>query len=422
MRKLTAVATGVGSVAAWLIACSSSETKPAPSGDSEGGTLYEAGPPQDTGADTLPASCINALKDNDETDLNCGGKSCPKCKVGQACVVSNDCADGAECENKICAKCHDGVTNGDETDVDCGGKACGACGVGKACKAGDDCGSKACSTSNACACPPNMTIISLAGGGAYCIDQSEVSKGQYNMFITANVPVSSQTGACTVNDTFVPRGAWPPAEAPGPLEFSLGLPVHYVDWCDAQAYCSWAKKRLCANIPSGVAAKPTPVTPGNDNNSAGADAWYNACSAQGQKTYPYGAIPYDAARCNGDGVGAVGAPTQIDVRSLGFGYAANEDDGLYQVAVSDKAGNIGSADHKACQGGSVGVYQMSGNVAEWEDSCDNATATSPCRVRGGSYKDNNAEAALRCDAIRSVARMPTTKDEVKDVGIRCCLY
>ena len=30
-----------------------------------------------------------------------------------------------------------------------------------------------------------MTIISLAAGGAYCIDQSEVSKGQYNKFITA---------------------------------------------------------------------------------------------------------------------------------------------------------------------------------------------------------------------------------------------
>lgn len=421
MRKLLSFASGVVSFAALVIACSSSDPKPPPSQDSEGGTPFEGGKPEDTGADTLPPSCINATTDNGETDLNCGGPSCATCALGKKCAESKDCVAGSKCENKICAQCDDGITNGDETDVDCGGVACAPCGLGKACKAANDCKSSACPT-GACACPQDMTIISLAGGGAYCIDQSEVSKGQYNNFITANVPVSTQTGACTVNDTFVPRGAWPPAESPGPLEFNLGLPVHYVDWCDAQAYCTWAKKRLCANIPTGPAAKPTPVTPGAANNIAASDAWYNACSAQGTKTYPYGAIPYDALRCNGDGLGIVGPPTTVDTRGLGFGFVLNEDDGVYRVAVSDKFGKITGADHKACQGGSVGVYQMSGNVAEWEDSCDDASATSPCRVRGGSYKDNNVEAALRCDAVRSEVRMPATKEVLKDIGIRCCQY
>ncbi|HSO36744.1 MAG TPA: SUMF1/EgtB/PvdO family nonheme iron enzyme [Labilithrix sp.] len=413
MRKLASFALTLGSFAALVIACSSSADKPPPSQQSAEGGVFEGG--TNEGGDATPASCRNTMKDNSETDVDCGGAVCIKCKLGKACKAKEDCDEGAECENKICALCHDGKTNGDETDVDCGGRACGPCTVGKRCKDAPDCGSGAC-TNATCACPQDMTIIALAGGGAYCIDQSEVSKGQYNKFITANVPVTTQTGACAVNDTFVPRGAWPPAEAPGPLEFSLGLPVHYVDWCDASAYCKWAKKQLCGAI-NGAS-----VTPGTANNTATGDAWFNACSAQGTKTYPYGAIPYDPQRCNGNGVGTVGAPAVLDSRDLGFGHPANEDDGVYQVAVSDKGGNIGSADHKACQGGSVGVYQMSGNVAEWEDSCDDATATSPCRVRGGSYKDNDNIEALKCVAVRSVPRMPLTKDAVKDIGIRCCLY
>ncbi len=417
MRKVTAVSIGVASVAAWLIACSSSENRPPPSQDSEGGPAIEASAPEDASTDVVPKTCSNATQEPDETDLNCGGPSCPTCPLGKKCKVSKDCEEGAECENSHCAKCHDGLTNGDETDVDCGGPACKPCGVGKACLKGKDCGSTACTTGSgakpSCACLPRMTIVSLSAGGAYCIDQEEVSKGQYNSFITANVPVSTQKDAClTDNTTFVPRAAWPPATTPSPIDFTLGLPVHYVDWCDAVAYCKWDGKQLCGSLDG------KPVPPGNANNDAKSDTWYNACSAQGTKAYPYGVPPYQPATCNGDGAGAVGKPVQIDLRAQGFGHPENQDDGVYLVNASDGV----SPEHKGCQGGSTGIYQMSGNVAEWEDSCDNASATSPCRVRGGSYKDNNDIAALRCDAIRSVARMPTDDALLKDIGIRCCLY
>jgi len=418
MRKLVSLASGVGSFAALIIACSSSANRPPPSQDPEGGTSFEGGGPRDTGAaDTLPASCGNAVQDSDETDVNCGGESCAPCPVGRKCKVSKDCEVGADCETKgVCAKCHDGMKNGDETDVDCGG-SCKPCGVGKTCKVPADCGTDvACSMLGgglACACPPRMTIIALSTGGAYCVDQAEVSKGQYNNFITANVAVSTQDGACKqANTTFVPRAAWPPATSPFPLDFTLGLPVHYVDWCDAVAYCKWAGRQLCGTLDG------KSVTPGAANNMSPSDAWYNACSAQGTKAYPYGVPPYQPNACNGDGVGTLGKPSMDDQRAQGFGHPDNQDDGVYLVTASDGV----TPEHKSCQGGSTFIYQMSGNVAEWEDSCDDASATSPCRVRGGSYKGNNDATALRCDAVRSVPRMPTDDALLKDVGIRCCRY
>lgn len=418
MRRLRAVAIGVVSVAAWMIACSSSETRPPPSQNAEGGTPFEGGGSQDATDDVVPKTCIDKMQGQKETDEDCGGPDCPKCALKQKCKVSSDCLDeGAECENSICSKCHDGVLNGDETDVDCGGKACKACGVGKACLLGTDCGSKTCTpvdgTKLACACPTRMAIVSLTAGGAYCIDQEEVSKGRYNSFITANVAVTTQKDAClTANTSFVPRSAWPPATTPSTIDFTLGLPVHYVDWCDAVAYCKWDGKQLCGSLDG------KPVTPGNANNDAKSDTWFNACSAQGAFPYPYGPPPYQQNTCNGDGAGSVGKPTQVDVRAQGFGHPENQDDGVYLVYGVDGT----TPEHKGCAGGATGVYQMSGNVAEWEDSCNDASATSPCRVRGGSYKDSNDATALRCDAVRSVPRVPTDDALLKDIGFRCCIY
>lgn len=68
------------------------------------------------------------------------------------------------------------------------------------------------------------------------------------------------------------------------------------------------------------------------------------------------------------------------------------------------------------------VYDLSGNVSEWEDSCERssqdlaATATDECRTRGGSYAspltalacDTVPASALRCNAV------------APDVGFRCC--
>jgi len=422
---------------AFFVACSSTDLHPAPGGDSNGGGFVDAANGGGDGAggggdeasvdasgDTTPSFCASLMKDGNETDVDCGGSAngCARCALGKSCIIDQDCVTGSQCTNKVCSLCHDSMTNGDETDTDCGGKACGGCAVGKRCNTGADCTSGTC-TGNACACPKDMTIVSLANGGAYCVDQNEVTKGQYFLFITANVSVATQTNtACkAANSTFVPRGAWPPATAPDPpgVAFSMGLPVHYVDWCDAAAYCVWAKKQLCGLVGGGT-------LPPAQSADATKSAWYNACSAQGTKAYPYSASTFDNSKCNSDGIGASGLEPVANDRSSGFGYpGTNADDGVYRVAISDNNGVISIPDHTGCVGGSVNLYQMSGNVAEWEDSCAGTTAADTCRVRGGSYAD--IPLAQQCTSTRDVVRMPPAPaagdpDPLKDIGFRCCQY
>ncbi len=90
--------------------------------------------------------CMDGVLDGNETDVDCGGGTCPPCGVGLMCKVGTDCTSGA-CDALVhtCLgpQCSDGVKDGNETDVDCGG-SCGACAVGKGCAVDQDCLSEAC--------------------------------------------------------------------------------------------------------------------------------------------------------------------------------------------------------------------------------------------------------------------------------------
>jgi len=98
---------------------------------------------------TLPDSCTDGTKNGDETGIDCGGKCAQKCQVGV--VDHNGCNSGADCATGIClnqrcypAACGDGIRNGDESDIDCGGNSCPKCGGGKVCITGTDCASEKC--------------------------------------------------------------------------------------------------------------------------------------------------------------------------------------------------------------------------------------------------------------------------------------
>ena len=138
-------------------------------------------------------------------------------------------------------------------------------------------------------------------------------------------------------------------------------PITNVDWCDAYAYCAWAGKRLCGKVGGGAA----PYASFTDHTQ---DQWYNGCSA-GANTYPYGS-GWDETLCvnNSNATG-----TQLETST--------------------------------CQGASPGLYDMSGNVAEWEDSCAGSGASDDCRIRGGSFTGGAAELACGADrAQRDVRR------------------
>ncbi len=85
--------------------------------------------------------CFDRKKDVDETDLDCGGRTCAPCAAGLACQVNSDCVSNAcDALSDVCVygQCGDHKLDGAESDIDCGG-ACGACLVGQRCNSNFDC-------------------------------------------------------------------------------------------------------------------------------------------------------------------------------------------------------------------------------------------------------------------------------------------
>jgi hypothetical protein len=150
-------------------------------------------------------------------------------------------------------------------------------------------------------------------------------------------------------------------------------PVVYVDWCDAKAYCQGVGKRLCGAVAGGA----TPYASYADVTQS---QWDRACTSGGLDAYPYGNT-YVSYECDG---ADYGTSQTIAVASI------------------------------KCSTSQANVYDMSGNVWEWEDSCAATGSSANCRVRGGSFKDSNTALACTQDApaVRTGAYY--------SVGFRCC--
>src|SRR5258706_16123893 len=71
------------------------------------------------------------------------------------------------------------------------------------------------------------SILIQAPGGDYCIDTTEVTKGDYAAFLTgigSNGPSTPLPAGCEGESSFTPAKNWPPA--PGTETF----PVSQIDW------------------------------------------------------------------------------------------------------------------------------------------------------------------------------------------------
>jgi formylglycine-generating enzyme required for sulfatase activity len=72
-----------------------------------------------------------------------------------------------------------------------------------------------------------------------------------------------------------------------------------------------------------------------------------------------------------------------------------------------------------CQGGFPGLYGMSGNAAEWEDTCSSSAYNDPstdmCTVRGGSVSDYDPT-QLACSSSNDDKR----NAQLPIIGFRCC--
>jgi hypothetical protein len=319
--------------------------------------------------DASAPSCTDGVKDGTESDVDCGGNCVFKCADNKSCTGSADCQHAyCNAQNKCATPtCSDMALNGNETDVDCGGGTCPPCAFGKGCANGStDCTTGTC-TMGKCSCPSGMVAVTPATGPLFCVDAHEVTNQQYGAFLPGP-SVSTLPPVCIWKGGYHPAGATP------------NLPAANVDWCDAYAYCQSQGKRLCGQI-GGLS---NPIASFADATKS---QWYDACTNGGANTYPYGAT-YGATTCNGAGYGAGAA--------IAVGQATQ------------------------CIGGVPGLFDMSGNVSEWEDSCDSAGAGTAqndnCRARGGAFSSQPAD--LQCNANLTYARSTTDAS----VGFRCCLF
>ncbi len=212
-----------------------------------------------------------------------------------------------------------------------------------------------------------------AGSLVYRIDATEVTKGQYDAWLATNPELPTSTDAnCSWITSYAEQGTDYTGTDSG------HHPVVYVNWCDAYMYCLAVGKRLCGRIGGGSNTY-------TDNTDGTLSQWYRACSSAGTYTFPYGNT-YQASYCNGYDYGA---GTTVLVGSL---------PNCMTSAV-----------------GYSGVYDLSGNVFEWEDSCDSSGQSGYCRMRGGSFLYGPA-IVLSCGLGSANVRYAANSG----VGFRCC--
>jgi len=257
-----------------------------------------------------------------------------------------------------------------------------------------------CGTPGCAACPDTTVVVVEAAAGTFAIDRYEVTNADYAAFLATNPSLglglhpecdwndSFQPGAVTQSALAAAADAGLPSEDPtvkcqewantfgGPE-----LPVACVDWCDASAYCAWAGKRLCGRFQSAGGGQYLVTDGPGPHADPATSEWFAACSGSGATDYPYG-DPYEMLRCND------------------------------KVSGTKKVGSFAK-----CEGGYPGIFDMSGNVGEWDNACtdyNDPDVLQNCLSRGGSWYEGMLE--LRCDTFRDLKRH-TMGD---GVGFRCC--
>ena len=225
---------------------------------------------------------------------------------------------------------------------------------------------------------PNLLLIDDPSVQCFWMDETEVTVAQYRAWLTDIAGESSLVWDGS-NCAEKPGSARPfdpdgnTADCVPPKELSIapfddGQPIRCVDWCEADAFCQWAGKRLCKVAPS--------------------DEWQTACTADYTQQ-----LPFDAS--------AEGSPCNYGQTNCSLGC------GPRPVKLE-----------KSCRPAPGYPYDLGGNVAEWIDSCSrDANGTTNCKLRGGSYL--TPEAKIRCSNSQAegvafgAARDP-------GVGFRCC--
>ena len=205
--------------------------------------------------------------------------------------------------------------------------------------------------------------------GSFCIDETEVTRGDYAAFLSTSPPTNNQGAFCGWNASYLPIVDWPPDIN------TATYPVGGVDWCDAQAFCKWAGKRLCGKVGGGALTVLEAQTLSNE--------WIFTCTGAGTRKYPYGNT-YDKNKCNGGETDPFVGLEKVKSRN--------------ECVVS-------------------GVYDLAGNEHELVDSCvvTGTPEADQCVLQESAY-DGHPEADMECTRMGTWAR----NQAHSAVSFRCC--
>lgn len=136
---------------------------------------------------------------------------------------------------------------------------------------------------------PALVRLATRAGVPYCIDQTEVTQGQFSVFVAAlgkepgKLHPNGEPEQCRLAEYKLLPDA---PEADGEISFECSasrydpvkqadVPMVCVHPCAARAFCQWAGKELCGRVEGG------PLAAGEATNPD-ASAWHNACTNGGE--------------------------------------------------------------------------------------------------------------------------------------------
>jgi formylglycine-generating enzyme required for sulfatase activity len=155
-------------------------------------------------------------------------------------------------------------------------------------------------------------------------------------------------------------------------------PQPCIDFCDAAAYCEAIGKHLCGGI--GGAAIDMSGAEDPDKSQ-----WQHACTSGGAHAF-YTGDSISVGKCND---GTANSPS---TREVG-----------------------GKADCQSPEADFAGVFDLIGNVWEWEDNCRGSSGEGDvCNPRGGSF-------GISAAAPQCAQQLPASRAQKADnIGFRCC--
>jgi hypothetical protein len=252
-----------------------------------------------------------------------------------------------------------------------------------------------------CALRPGMRgtegiLVTPPLGPAFCIEPTEVTVAQYyELYESASFPLSPdptppdcgpETNPVTIptntRDWFAPSPTTVSYYANNPQE--RDRPIQGIHWCQAQAYCVWAGKHLC-RAGDGLSRIDHEVEGWNLSTQ-----WYYACRGAADLAYGY-AQSYASGVCNDDN------PTP--------------DNNAETSPVTQPAGCVSTWPSGV-------IFNMSGNVQEFEDNCDPVSGL--CVMRGGALSLRDEGDLLTCAGPSSPKADWHRMTRLDLTGIRCC--